>query len=144
MAGVVESEVFIQPDFDFVFVVDSDEFSVDVEGSETIVDLLEGVGGFPQHLQAFLEGGLGKFAEAVFYAFGIDVEFGGLSAFAEVGLVLGCLFFYSVDLVDFDEAEVVIFSEFIDFLFLFESVAVVQDDQPLFGEQAIFLALVEV
>lgn len=77
-------------------------------------------------------------------AFRIHVKSGGLCAFANVGLLLCFGIFDAVDLIDSNEAEVVVFSEFVDLLLVLQCEPMVENDPPFLCYEAIRLPLIEI
>ena len=50
MTGMITGPILVEPDSDFMFEVETDEFSVDVEGSELLIQFLEGICAFPEEV----------------------------------------------------------------------------------------------
>ena len=95
-------------------------------------------------MQTFGEGELRELTESVFDPFWVDIQFGWLSTFTEINLVLGLSLVDSIDLVDLDKPKVVIFSKFVDLLLMLEGESMIEDDSPLLWDESVGLAPIEV
>ena len=113
VTGVVESPVLVDPHAHLVLVVDADEFAVDVERAEALVDVVEGVEGLPQQEQGLRKGELRQVTQPELHPFRIHTEHNGLTAPA-ASLLLPL---HAIHLVHLHQAQVIAGPELVDLEF---------------------------